>query len=69
MEDVGAKLFGHASLSTLTSNVKSDSFAKKDFGFPVNAIILLPILLINGTSTLTSGVFPLFEIQITTSPS
>ena len=43
VEDVGAKLLGQASFSTLTSNTTSDSWAKKDFIFPVIAIIEFPI--------------------------
>ena len=68
VDDVGAKLFGQASFSTLTSNAKSDSLAKKEFIFPAKAIIEFPIFLIRGSKAVISGVFPLFEMQITTSP-
>ena len=37
--------------------------------FDVIAINLLPLDFIKGTNTLISGVFPLFEIQMTTSSS
>ena len=54
---------------TLSFKRLLETCSKKDDLLPVMAIILLLAFLIKGTKTLISGVFPLLEIQITTSSS
>ena len=66
---VGAKLPGMASSSTVTSRTKSACEARYDWRLPTMATILLPLNLMSGTSTLISGVSPLFERITTISPS
>ncbi len=66
---VGARLLGQASFSTKVLSRKSEFLAKNESRLPVIAIILFLARLIKGTSTLISGVFPLLEMQITTSSS
>ena len=67
VDDVGAKLFGQASFSTVVSITKSASLDKKEFRFPQSAIILFPSLRTTETNCLISSVLPLLEIQITRS--
>jgi len=64
---VGARLFGHASTSTCACNTKSAWVPKKESLLDVIAISELFVFFIRGTNTLISGVFPLLEMQMTTS--
>ena len=66
---VGARLLGMASSFTVTSSTKSACEAKYDCRLPTIATIVLPLSLIKGTSTLISGVSPLFDKMNTISPS
>ena len=64
---VGAKLFGHISISTWLFKTTEEFFAREELISPVMAISGFFVIFKNGTKSIISGVFPLFEIQIITS--
>ena len=67
--EVGARLCGEASESTVERKTMSADFAKKDSVSDTIAISRLLLRFISGIKTLISGVLPLFDMQITTSSS
>ncbi|MNL16874.1 hypothetical protein D3C87_1379340 [compost metagenome] len=64
---VGARLCGQASFSKAVFRIRSACSARKEPNSPTIPIKRLPDVLSKGTSTLISGVLPLFERQIMTS--
>ncbi|MBA7576377.1 hypothetical protein ES708_18217 [subsurface metagenome] len=59
---VGAKLNGHAFLSTFTSITISEKLARVEVGLPVSNIILVPNFFRLGTIFIISSVSPLLDI-------
>jgi hypothetical protein len=61
---VGARLSGHASLSTLVSKWASANFAREDCGAPVRAISFAPVRLTIGTILSAQNTFLEFLMMI-----